>query len=256
MKLQKSKILCTLLAFFILLSMTALADTAASWYCMRKKDHVRPTPEPGMAYIADYDAVFIGPDEKVLYLTFDAGYENGNVERILDVLKKHQAPGAFFVLDNLIRRNTDLVIRMAEEGHLVCNHTAHHKDMTKLSDAEFEAELAALEQVYKEKTGYDMAKFYRPPEGKFNENNLALAKRLGYTTVFWSLAYADWDNNKQPSPDSARALLTENLHNGAVILLHPTSKTNADILDELLTAWEAEGWRFGSLDELAVSSAS
>ena len=101
-----------------------------------------------------------------------------------------------------------------------------------------------------------MAKFYRPPEGKFNENNLALAKRLGYTTVFWSLAYADWDNNKQPSPDSARALLTENLHNGAVILLHPTSKTNADILDELLTAWEAEGWRFGSLDELAASSAS
>ena len=131
---------------------------------------------------------------------------------------------------------------MCEGGEI--DWAAHDNNMMTMTDA------------IREKTGYDMAKFYRPPEGKFNENNLALAKRLGYTTVFWSLAYADWDNNKQPSPDSARALLTENLHNGAVILLHPTSKTNADILDELLTAWEAEGWRFGSLDELAASSAS
>jgi delta-lactam-biosynthetic de-N-acetylase len=253
MKLQKPKYLCAFLAFFLLLSMTALADAAQSWYCMREKNHARPKVEPQMAFIGDYGGVYIGPDpdEKVIYLTFDAGYENGNVERILDVLKKHEAPGAFFVLDNLIKRNTDLVLRMAEEGHLVCNHTAHHKDMTKLSDAEFEAELAALESVYKETTGYDMAKFYRPPEGKFNQENLALAQRLGYTTVFWSLAYADWDNNKQPAPTDAKKLLMDNIHNGAIVLLHPTSKTNADILDDLLTAWEAEGYRFGSLTELA-----
>lgn len=240
-----------MLALFVLFASAASADCAQSWYCKRKKNHIRPTIEPQMSFVTENGGVFLGkdPEEKVIYLTFDAGYENGNVERILDVLKKHNAPGAFFVLDNLIKRNTELVIRMAQEGHLVCNHTAHHKDMTKLSDTEFEAELSELERIYKEKTGHDMAKFYRPPEGKFNEQNLACAKRLGYTTVFWSLAYADWDNNKQPSPDYAKKLLCDNIHNGAVVLLHPTSKTNADILDELLTIWEAEGYRFGSLND-------
>lgn len=251
MKLLKSKILCSMLAFCVLFTCTSYADSAQSWYCKRQKNHARPSIEPQMSFVTENGGVFLGkdPDEKVIYLTFDAGYENGNVEKILDVLKKHNAPGAFFVLDNLIKRNTELVLRMAEEGHLVCNHTAHHKDMTKLSDAEFEAELCALEQIYKEKTGYDMAKFYRPPEGKFNEKNLACAKRLGYTTVFWSLAYADWDNNKQPSPDYAKKLLCDNIHNGAILLLHPTSETNANILDELLTTWEAEGYRFGSLND-------
>lgn len=257
MKILLKRILGTVLTLSVIFSMSVFADTAQSWYCKRQKSHVRPTIEPQMAFITENGGVFLGkdPEEKVIYLTFDAGYENGNVERILDVLKKHEAPGAFFVLDNLIRRNTDLVLRMANEGHLVCNHTAHHKDMTKLSDAEFETELSLLEQLYKEKTGLDMAKFYRPPEGKFNEQNLACAKKLGYTTVFWSLAYADWDNNKQPSTDYAKKLLCENIHNGAVVLLHPTSKTNADILDELLTIWEAEGYRFGSLDEFIEESA-
>lgn len=256
MKLKKSKILCAVLAFFILIVSSVSADLSQSWYCKREKNHVRPKIEPQMSYITEHGGIYIGndPDEKVIYLTFDAGYENGNVERILDVLKKHNAPGAFFVLDNLIKRNTELVKRMAEEGHLVCNHTAHHKDMTKLSDAEFEAELAALEQIYTEKTGYEMAKFYRPPEGKFNKQNLECANRLGYTTVFWSLAYADWDNNKQPAPDYAKKLLGDNIHNGAIVLLHPTSKTNADILDELLCAWEAEGYRFGSLTEFTKAN--
>lgn len=256
MKLLKSKILCSMLALFVLFTSAATAASSQSWYCKRQKNHVRPTIDPQMSFVTENGGVFLGkdPDEKVIYLTFDAGYENGNVERILDVLKKHNAPGAFFVLDNLIKRNTELIIRMAEEGHLVCNHTAHHKDMTKLSDVEFEAELSELEQVYKEKTGHDMAKFYRPPEGKFNEQNLACAKRLGYTTVFWSLAYADWDNNKQPSPDYAKKLLCDNIHNGAVVLLHPTSKTNADILDELLTIWESEGYRFGSLNDFSENA--
>ena len=256
MKLLKSKILCSMLALFVLFTSAATAASSQSWYCKRQKNHIRPTIEPQMSFVTENGGVFLGkdPEEMVIYLTFDAGYENGNVERILDVLKKHNAPGAFFVLDNLIKRNTELVIRMTEEGHLVCNHTAHHKDMTKLSDAEFEAELSELEQLYKEKTGLDMAKFYRPPEGKFNEQNLACAQRLGYTTVFWSLAYADWDNNKQPSPDYAKKLLCDNIHNGAVVLLHPTSKTNADILDELMTIWESEGYRFGSLNDFSENT--
>ena len=258
MKPQKLNVICAVLAcavcaFALLFSIPAAADSAQNWYCKRQKNHERPSIEPQMSFVTKNGGIFLGtnPEEKVIYLTFDAGYENGNVERILDVLKKHNAPGAFFVLDNLIRRNTDLVCRMANEGHLVCNHTAHHKDMTKLSDTAFEAELAELESTYQELTGHEMAKFYRPPEGRFNEQNLACAKRLGYTTVFWSLAYADWDNNKQPAPDYAKKLLCANIHNGAILLLHPTSKTNADILDELLTTWEAEGYRFGSLTDFS-----
>jgi peptidoglycan-N-acetylmuramic acid deacetylase len=185
----------------------------------------------------------------VIYLTFDAGYENGNIARILDTLKSHNAEGAFFILENLIRRNPELVERMKSEGHLVCNHTARHKDMTKLSDEEIEKELRTLETLYSETFGATLAPFYRPPEGKFDRKSLAIAKRLGYHTAFWSLAYADWDNDNQPDPEKAKKLLCDHLHNGAVILLHPTSKTNADILDALLTEWENEGYRFGSLTE-------
>lgn len=169
---------------------------------------------------------------------------------MLDTLKKHNAPGAFFVLDNLIRRNTGLVRRMAEEGHLICNHTVRHRDMSGFSREEFEKELHALEDVLREYTGLEMAKYYRPPEGRFSEENLKYAQDMGYKTVFWSLAYADWDNAKQPAPDKAMALLDANIHNGAIVLLHPTSKTNADILDTLMTKWEKDGYRFASLDEL------
>ncbi len=237
--------------FIFCFAFQASADSAQSWYCKRQKNHTRPCAEPSMTFIEDQNGFYIGndPEEKVIYLTFDAGYENGNVERILDTLKKHEAEGAFFILENLIERNPDLVRRMKDEGHLICNHTAHHKDMTKLSESEIEAEIRALETVYAEKIGGELAPFYRPPEGKFDKESLAVAKKLGYYTAFWSLAYADWDNNKQPDPAYAKQLLTDHLHNGAVILLHPTSKTNADILDSLLTEWKAAGYRIGSLNE-------
>ena len=237
---------------FIFVNITPIyAENAQNWYCKREKNRLRPSADPNMAYIEEENGFFIGkdPEEKVLYLTFDAGYENGNIARILDVLKKHNAEGAFFILENLINRNLELVQRMINEGHLICNHTAKHKDMTKLSEAEAEKELRALEDLYREKFGRELAPFYRPPEGKFDRKSLGVAKKLGYHTAFWSLAYADWDNAKQPDPEKAKKLLCEHLHNGAVILLHPTSKTNADILDALLTQWENEGYRFGSLSE-------
>lgn len=190
-------------------------------------------------------------DDKVIYLTFDAGYENGNVEKILDALKDHNATGAFFVLDNIIMRNPDLVKRMSDEGHLVCNHTAKHHDMTKItSKDQFAKELKTLEDAYFELTGRDMAKFYRPPEGRFSEQNLKFAKELGYKTVFWSFAYADWDNNKQPDEAKSIEKVLSHTHNGEIILLHPTSATNAAIMDRLLTEWENQGYRFGSLSEL------
>lgn len=245
------RITLTAFLFTMLLAPTLLANGAQSWYCKREKEHRRPCIEPDMAYIAEENGFFLGndPEDKVIYLTFDAGYENGNVERILDTLKKHNAEGAFFILENLINRNPELVTRMRDEGHLVCNHTAKHKDMTRLSESEIEAELHALETLYAEKIGGELASFYRPPEGKFDRKSLSVAKKCGYSTAFWSLAYADWDNNKQPDPESAKKLLCDHMHNGAVLLLHPTSKTNADILDALLCQWEAEGYRFGSLNE-------
>lgn len=249
------KIFKIFLALCLCLCFTAFSvhgANAYNWYCKRAKCGARPQAEPSMSFVSEHGGAYIGKnaEEKVIYLTFDAGYENGNIARILDVLGKHGAKGAFFVLENLVLRNTELVKRMAAEGHLVCNHTARHKDMTKMTEEQFAAELARLEDVLREKAGVECARFYRPPEGRFNEKNLDTAQKLGYKTVFWSLAYADWDNEKQPEPEKSKQLLLSNTHNGAVILLHPTSKTNADILDALLTEWEAMGYRFGTLSEL------
>ncbi len=222
-----------------------------SWYCKHMKSSARPPIPPEMNYIEDCGGYFLGPDEKVIYLTFDAGYENGNVEKILDTLKAEQVPGAFFILENLVTSNTALVKRMAEEGHTVCNHTARHKDMTKVtSKEEFSAELDSMNEIYKDKIGVDLAPYYRPPEGKFNEQNLKWAQELGYSTIFWSFAYADWDNSSQMNPDKAVEKIISNTHNGEVILLHPTSATNAEILPTLIKKWKEMGYRFGTLDEL------
>lgn len=248
--MKKTAILLSILTIISALSQKAVAASSYSWYCMRKKDHVRPMCEGSMSFICEHGGYFLGKDEKVVYLTFDAGYENGNIERILDTLKKHNAHGAFFVLDNIIKRNTELLKRMSDEGHLLCNHTSRHHDMTKMSDEEFEAELLSLEKTAEE-YGIKIAPFYRPPMGVFNEQNLICAERMGYKTIFWSLAYADWDNNKQPEREYAKKLILSNIHNGAIILLHPTSKTNADILDDLLCELEREGYRFGELTELS-----
>jgi len=222
-----------------------------SWYCKHTTNGVRPPIPSEMSYIENYDGYFLGKDEQVIYLTFDAGYENGNIEKILNVLKEEDVPAAFFILENLVMRNTDLVKRMADEGHIVCNHTARHRDMTKVSTKdEFAAELESMASVYSERVGGELAMYYRPPEGKFNEQNLAWAKELGYKTIFWSYAYADWDNNKQMSADKAKEKLISGTHNGEVLLLHPTSATNAEILSDMIKQWRKMGYRFGTLDEL------
>ena len=205
--------------------------------------------------LAKYDAVYLGDTaEKVLYLTFDAGYENGCTAKILDTLKAHNVPAAFFLVGNYMEKNADLTQRMVEEGHIVGNHTMHHPDMSKLSDKEvFSKELTDLENLFKDVTGKELPKFYRPPQGTYSEENLKLAKELGYKTVFWSLAYVDWQNDRQPSAEYAFEKLLPRTHNGAVVLLHATSATNAQILDELLTKWKDMGYRFASLDELYKS---
>ena len=235
-------------------SSAALVETA-SWGLRFQEEGQPPAGNAGTSTLAAYDAVYMGnSEEPVLYLTFDAGYENGCTAQILDVLKSHQVPAAFFLVGNYLETQPELVQRMVDEGHLVGNHTWSHPDMSKLTDKEaFQTELEKLDAAYKELTGKEPEKFYRPPQGIYSKENLELAKELGYKTVFWSLAYADWDNNDQPTAEFAFSKLLPRTHNGAVILLHSTSKTNAAILDELLTRWKDMGYTFAPISELFAS---
>ena len=227
----------------------------AAWGLSFRTEGVPPVGTAGSAQLAKYDAVYLGDTaEKVIYLTFDAGYENGCTAKILDTLKVHSVPAAFFLVGNYMEKNADLVRRMVEEGHIVGNHTMHHPDMSKLADKEtFSKELTELEDLFRQVTGKELPKYYRPPQGIYSEENLKMAQELGYKTVFWSLAYVDWQNDKQPTAEYAFSKLLPRTHNGAVVLLHSTSATNAKILDELLTKWKDMGYRFETLDELYKS---
>lgn len=226
--------------------------SAADWGLSFQTEGEAPIGNATAEDLAQYGAYYLGDtSEKVIYLTFDCGYENGYTEPILDALKKHNAPAAFFVVGNMVETAPDIIRRMAAEGHIVGNHTYHHPDMSAISDqASFQEELASLESLYRETTGQELSKFYRPPQGKYSEENLQQAQALGYTTVFWSLAYVDWYVDDQPTAKAAYAKLLPRIHDGAIVLLHSTSATNAAILDELLTKWEDMGYRFASLEEL------
>lgn len=239
---------------------TAAAEPIYHWYCKRTTDHTQPAIDPTMSFITQYGGYYADTrqgnesGEKVIYLTFDAGYENGNVAKVLDVLKQEQVPGAFFILEHLITANIDLVLRMIEEGHLVCNHTMKHRDMTRIAtQQELEEELHGLERIFYEKTGSVMSKYFRPPEGKFSEQMMRFAHAAGYRTIFWSFAYADWDNDHQMPSEKAKKIILDHIHPGAVLLLHPTSATNAAVLSDVIRTLKSEGYRFGTLDELVNS---
>ena len=241
-------LLALVLGAFILRD--AVVETG-SWGLSYQQEGAAPQGPLDAKTLEGLGGAYVGSAaEPVLYLTFDAGYENGCTARILDTLAKHDVQAAFFLVGHYIQTNADLVRRMAAEGHTVANHTMHHPDMSTKTGSDFEKELRDLETLYREVTGGELAKFYRPPQGVYSEENLQQARDMGYRTVFWSLAYADWDNQNQPSHETAMKKLTTRVHNGAVILLHSTSETNAQILDELLTAWEQMGYRFGTLEEL------
>ena len=255
--MRKRDLVILLLAFAVAVAVaisvfSGSALETGSWGLSFRQEGAPPIGTAGADQLRALDAAYIGDTtQKVLYLTFDAGYENGCTEKILDVLKQHQVPAAFFLVGNYIEKNADLVRRLADEGHTVGNHTMHHPDMSAISDrTAFAKELQDLEKLYQETTGRDLPKFYRPPQGTYSEENLKMAQELGYKTVFWSLAYVDWNNDAQPTKEQAFAKLLPRTHPGAVVLLHSTSKTNADILDELLTKWKEEGYHFGTLEQL------
>jgi len=228
------------------------------WGLSFNKQGEPPKGNAEAEYLEQYDAYFLDttPGNKI-YLTFDAGFENGYTGKILHVLKKHNAKATFFLVGNYLDTAPAMVKRMAEEGHIVANHTLNHPDMSKIGDKDsFAKELCGLEEKYKALTGKDMPKIYRPPQGKFNEENLKMAKDMGYKTVFWSLAYVDWYTDNQPTPKEAFDKLVPRIHPGAVVLLHSTSETNAEILDELLTKWEKAGYVIAPITELVYSQLS
>lgn len=231
------------------------AETPHAWYVKRGKNGAIPAIEENTErLLAEYNAYYADKmqnnGDKVLYLTFDAGYENGNVAKVLDILKSENVRAAFFVLSHIVKKEPTLLKRMASEGHLVCNHTAKHPDLTHCSEETVQNEINALEKVYREICGQTLAPFFRPPEGKYNEMVLKTAQNMGYTTVFWSLAYADWNDSVAPNDEKAMSILEKNTHNGAIILLHPTSEINVRILKKMISYWKTEGYRFGTLDEL------
>ena len=233
-------------------SAISVSSQSSGWGLSFQEEGKRPVGNASIEELKKYNSFYAeDTDEKKLYLTFDAGYENGNTPAILDALKKHGAPATFFVVGNFISENPDLIRRMDTEGHIVGNHTMTHPDMSKISTQEdFQKELSGVEDIYKDITGKEMTRFYRPPQGIYSTQNLSMAKELGYATFFWSLAYVDWYQDNQPDPQEAIDKLTSRIHPGAIVLLHSTSSTNAQILDELLDKWETMGYRFCSLTEL------
>ena len=250
------KILLFCFAFVLLTPIIQIHAKDFNWYVKRNAEHKQPICDAELSFIEQNSGIYVdknhGDDvnEKVIYLTFDVGYENGNVTKIMDVLKNEGVKGSFFILGNVISREPELIKRMVDEGHSVCNHTLTHKKLTGASFEEFSKELKALEDGYRELTGKELSKFFRPPEGTFNGEMLKMAQSLGYKTVFWSFAYADWDNGAQMKEDAALKKILDNIHNGEIMLLHPTSATNAKIMERLIRELKSLGYRFATLDEM------
>ena len=265
-KLDYPKIALTvvfLLAMFLLgravgaatcgtLATSAKVNSPENWGLGFGQEGSQPSGNASAAELAKYNAYYVGnAQDKVIYLTFDAGYENGNTAPILDALKKHNVTATFFVVGHYLESAPELVMRMVEEGHTVGNHTYHHPDMSAISDREtFAKEMNDVAALYQEITGQEMTAFYRPPQGKYSTENLKMAQEMGYTTFFWSLAYVDWYQDKQPTHEEAFDKLLSRIHPGAIVLLHSTSQTNGEIMDELLTKWEEMGYTFKSLSDL------
>ena len=210
-----------------------------------------PNGEDSAQTLAQYNTYFLGDtSKKTVYLTFDAGYENGYTTKILDVLKKQNVPAAFFILEHYIDANPEIVKRMSNDGHIVGNHTSNHPNITKISNTKLINEVDNLSIKFQNLTGKRLDPYFRPPEGSYTYNKLQTLQYLGYNTILWSVAYADWDENNQPSYESALNILNKRMHNGAIILLHPTSSTNAGILDTFITNLKNQGYDFAYLSSL------
>lgn len=250
--MKKRSFLIFLLTFIIFFSYSvpvlSVADTTElNWYYVPKDNHEIPEgAKESVNFLKNYDAYYLGDTtSKVLYLTFDEGYENGNTPAILDILKELKIPAAFFVVKPYIDSQPDIIKRMVKEGHLVCNHSNTHPSMASIINEEkFNSEFSTTEDAFKKLTGKDMPKFFRPPMGQYSQKSLAMTKDLGYKTVFWSFAYGDYEPSNQPSPYEGKKNILDHLHDGSILLLHAISKTNADILGEVIDEARKSGYEF------------
>lgn len=231
-------------------------DTAEkNWFYKPKKDGT-PSEEPPevLEMLKKYSGYYLGDtSKKVIYLTFDEGYEKGYTPKILDALKANEVKAAFFVTTDYINSNKDLIKRMVSEGHLVCNHSNKHPSMAQAAlkgKEKFEEEFTLTEKAFEEVTGTKMPKFFRPPMGKYSELSMKYTQELGYKTIFWSFAYKDWLPEQQPSHEYAKKIIMERTHNGGIFLLHAVSRTNAEIMDSIIKEWKDRGFEFKTLEEL------
>jgi peptidoglycan-N-acetylmuramic acid deacetylase len=208
--------------------------------------------------LAEYKGYGFGDtSKKIIYLTFDEGYENGYTARILDTLKANNVHAAFFVTKPYVTGSfngipdSELLKRISREGHIIGNHSVQHKSMpTFTNEVDFNAELIGVENAVNNIPGCRMSKYFRPPEGTFSELSLYYTQKLGYKSIFFTLAYQDYNVDNQPNPETAKATLLKNSRDGMICLLHAVSKTNATILDSLIKEWKSRGYEFKTLDEI------
>lgn len=229
---------------------TTLSNELLAWGFRRGENHEQATLDTkSEKVIREYNGISMGnKDNPYVYLTFDCGYEAGYTEKILDVLEKYNVNATFFITGHYLNSASDLVKRMIEDGHIVGNHTVNHKCLPNITDEEIKAEVMNLHNSLYEKFGYEMT-FFRPPKGEFSQRTTKIVKDLNYTTVMWSSAYDDWDNNKQGRVEYGKKKVLDNLHNGCVLLLHSTSSDNAQILEEVIIEARNMGYEFKSLND-------
>jgi len=228
----------------------ALKNEKMGWGYSKNKNFQPPTAQNKFD-IRQFNGYYLGDiTQKEVYLTWDEGYEYGFTSQILDTLLEKGVKAAFFVTKPYIKANPELCKRMAEEGHIVANHTAKHKNSVELSDDEFRQELTETAAYFKEITGYDMGMYFRFPMGIYSARTLSLANDLGYKSIFWSFAYVDWEVNNQPGKKKAFDTVTQYIHNGCILLLHAVSESNTQALGDIIDHIQAQGYVFKSLDEL------
>lgn len=238
---------------FLLFSGHVSAESGHGWGY--KKNDENKVPEIGKykELLDEYGAYFAdNSGEKVIYLTFDNGYEEGYTDDILDVLKKEDVPATFFVTGHYVESKPKLVKRMVDEGHIIGNHSYHHPDFTTVTKNSMKKELESLEEAVAEVSDQEQMKYLRPPKGMFNENTLKWANKLGYIHIFWSLAFKDWETDHQQGWKYAYENIMEQIHPGAIVLLHTVSSDNAEALDKVITSLKKQGYQFRSLDYLIM----
>ncbi|KGX90300.1 delta-lactam-biosynthetic de-N-acetylase [Pontibacillus marinus] len=234
-------------------NMHAYGDNSYGWGYEKRGNHKPPKTGFYGDLLNKYGGYHIDPSgEKVLYLTFDNGYEQGYTDDILDVLKEKEVPATFFVTGHYIKSAEELVQRMVNEGHIVGNHSWSHPDFSKMSKDRIKNELVKVEQSVANITDQDSMKYLRPPRGTFSERSLAISEELGYINMFWSLAFVDWHTKGQKGWKYAYDSVMKQVHPGAIMLLHTVSEDNAKALERIIEDLQKQGYTFKSLDDLVL----